>query len=218
MKYAEIRRAVLELIDQSTIAGEDVSPSYNNQADYLRKIPALLNQAITKIRTTRLPKLLIAQLSEGEVNGAWVKYALPSDCRELVSGGIRLMGDCGPSPVPDDRYMILGSQLWLPAVRPPGCAACPPEEVPGMFYLVEYRAFPPQFPADPTEDFALDETPDVIQAAEYYAAAMLVIREDEYLHANLMNEYEARLAAMAPPLTAEVHPIADVYWPCACAV
>ena len=40
---------------------------------------------------------------------------------------------------------------------------------------------------------------------------MLVMMEDEFTYTNLMNEYEARLAAMRPPLTAEVHTVRSVY-------
>lgn len=213
MKYSDVKRHVLELINQSTIAGENVPLSYNNQADYVRRIPALLNQGITKIRGTRLPKINNMQLTGGELHGSFVKYALPADCRELISGGIRRMGDCGRGlfAVPGNQWFIQGGQLWLPADHTSDGTPCPVEDNPGNWYSIEYRAFSPQYPIDPADDYALDERSDVIQAAEYYAAAMLVIMEDQFTYGQLMNEYESRLAAMMPPVTAEMHPIQDVY-------
>lgn len=199
MKYAEIRRAVLELIDQSTVAGEEVPLSYNNQADYVRKIPNLIDQAITRIRTTVLPDRRTAELTDGERRGGGVRYPLPADCRQLLSGSVACLDTRG-RVMPTNRFRIAGRFITFQRPMDPEAR-----------HYVEYLAWPVHLPADAPDEYDLDETPDVIQAAEYYAAAMLVIREDEYLHANLMNEYETRLAAMQAPVTVEYTPVLDAF-------
>ena len=44
MKYGDIKREVLSHINQYTMAGSEVAPSYNNQADYLNRIPVFFNE------------------------------------------------------------------------------------------------------------------------------------------------------------------------------
>ncbi|MBR3569281.1 MAG: hypothetical protein IKN96_00560 [Oscillibacter sp.] len=53
--YAEIKRFTLELIDRHSVAGETVSPAYNNQSDYIGRIPNLINAALTQIALTVSP-------------------------------------------------------------------------------------------------------------------------------------------------------------------
>ena len=45
MTYGQVRDHVLMLLNQYTIAGSAVEPSYNNQQDYLARIPALVSTA-----------------------------------------------------------------------------------------------------------------------------------------------------------------------------
>lgn len=205
--YAEIRRAVLELINQSTIAGEDVALTYNNQADYVRRIPNLINQAVMKIRTTTLPERRIAELSGGTRRDGGTAWSLPDDCRALVSGGVLRMTPKGQ--VRTNLYRLLGRTLLVLEPWPPSDRERRGAERSGV--LIEYFAYPVQLPQDPDDDYPFEETPEVVQAAEYYAAAMLVMMEDQFSYATLMNEYESRLASMVPPLTAEIRPVEDVY-------
>lgn len=55
MTYAEIKRFTLELINRQSIAGETVSPAYNGQSDIIRRIPNLINAALTQIRLALNP-------------------------------------------------------------------------------------------------------------------------------------------------------------------
>ena len=66
MKYADIKRAVLSHINQYTMAGSKVAPTYNNQADYLNRIPVLLNEALVNIRTLVKPIPVVLPLENGE--------------------------------------------------------------------------------------------------------------------------------------------------------
>ena len=234
---------MLELINQSTVAGEDVALSYNNQADYVRRIPRFLNQAILKIRTTVRPERRIAKLTGGSRIGDGILYPLPSDCRQFLSGGVWFLPDRGlPSDrgglsdrqppsgggalsdrrSPSDRegmertqhYQLLGQSILVPG-RGGGMTA--DSLLLDGDYYVEYEAYPVQLPTDPDnsrippDDWELDETPEIIQAAEYYAAAMLVMMEDEFTYASLMNEYEDRRARMSPRATAETRSLEDPY-------
>ena len=45
MKYGELRDQVLKLLNQYTVAGAPVAETYNNQADYLKRIPSFANDA-----------------------------------------------------------------------------------------------------------------------------------------------------------------------------
>ena len=49
MKYARIKRTVLELLNQYSIAGEIISPAYNNQSDDMHRIPTFINHALLDI-------------------------------------------------------------------------------------------------------------------------------------------------------------------------
>ena len=213
LSFGLIKRAVLELINQATIAGENVPLSYNGQADFVRRIPALINQAIMKIRTTVFPERRVAELSDGEDRGDWTLFPLPADCLSLLSGGVRRKTDRGV--IPENRFQLTGMSILLPASPASDGHSLPetgqalPET--GSGYYIEYLAYPVQLPPDPDDSFSLEETPEVIQAAEYYAAAQLVMMEDEFSYASLMNEFESRLSSMAAPVTARVHAVRDVY-------
>jgi hypothetical protein len=52
MTYQECKNQVLKLLNQYTIAGNAVADGYNNQADYIRRIPSLINDAMMEISTT----------------------------------------------------------------------------------------------------------------------------------------------------------------------
>ena len=106
MNYGEIKRFTLELIDRYSVAGETVSPAYNGQSDYIRRIPNLINSALAQI--------------------------------------------------------------------------APFEE-------------PDRLPADPPDAYELSAPFAQVQCACYYAAALLVADENEFLYSALMNEFESFL-------------------------
>ena len=81
MNYGEIRDASLQLIGQYTIAGTIYAPSYNNQQDYLNKIPFLINDCLIYMATTvrRYPAQVTLGPNDGEEYGNWRRYVLPED-------------------------------------------------------------------------------------------------------------------------------------------
>ena len=49
MNYGQVKKASLELIFSESIAGDPIALSYNNQADYVRMIPRLVNDGMMYI-------------------------------------------------------------------------------------------------------------------------------------------------------------------------
>ena len=197
MKYADIKRAVLSHINQYTMAGAQVAQTYNNQADYLNRIPVLVNEALVSIRTLVKPIPVVYSLDYGEPYGGMMRYELPEDFWSLRSGGVSVIRDGKFRKT--NQYRLQGKKYILV-----------PED---GSYTVEYYRYPVQLPLDNTltDSYELDEDPEVIQAATYYASAYLVLQEDEFAYATLYNDYESRLGRISPGVTAEVQPIEDSY-------
>lgn len=202
MTYAQIKRAVLELINQYSIAGETVSPAYNNQSDYIHRIPNLINQALTRVRTETKPRRTSVRFAGGVVENGVVSYTLPEDCWHVISGGVHLIADGTVSPFREAHFLGHNTVIF-PARGEDGAADT-------NAYLVEYHRYAEQLPAEPADDYELSEEPDVTQAALYYAAAMLVREDSAFDYAGLYNEWEARRQELRPPITVEHVPVGDV--------
>ena len=197
MRYSTIKRSVLSHIDQYSIAGTPVAESYNNQADYLNRIPELINEALVAIRTSVKPEPAVCALTRGQEFGDYNRYFLPENFWKLKTGGASVIRHGEFRRTNDCR--VQGKYVLTPRN--------------GETYYVEYYKYPERLPLDDelTDDFDLDEDIEVIQAATYYAAAALVRREDEFMYASLYNDYESRLARMAPSIAAEVQQVEDAY-------
>ena len=197
MKYADTKREVLSHINQYTMAGSQVAPSYNNQADYLNRIPVLLNEALVNIRTLVKPIPVVLPLEAGEPYGGMTRYELPEDCWTIKTGGVSVIRDGQFRRT--NQYRLQGRKYIL--VPDDGS------------YTVEYYRYPVQLPLDNTltDDYEVEEDPEVIQTATYYASAYLVLQEDEFAYATLYNDYESRLGRISPGITAEVQPVEDSY-------
>lgn len=197
MKYADIKREVLSHINQYTMAGTQVAPSYNNQADYLARIPVLLNEALVNIRTLVKPIPVVYALENGEPYGGMIRYELPEDFWSLRTGGVTEIRDGQFRRT--NQYRLQGKKYIL--VPDDGA------------YTVEYYRYPEQLPPDHrlTDSYELEEDPEILQTATYYAAAYLVILDNEFAYASLYNDYESRLGRISPGVTAEVQPVEDAY-------
>jgi len=198
MNYGWARDFTLELIDQYSVAGAKVAPSYNNQADYLHKIPRLLDDAATLAATTnhKLRALLPLSELEREARGRWVVYTLPEDCWQMCGGLVRF---------DEERlrrwhgFRLLGRDKFaVPAGLTGGLG-------------VEYFRRPRLLGEDPAEDAELDNTPAVQTALPYYAAAHLVMLDNAFAYASLYNEFEGKLAVPGELPQAEIHAVEDVY-------
>ena len=200
MEYSEIKRIVLELIDQYSVAGEEIPASYNNHSDDLHRIPHLINQALIDIRTGVLPRTAVCRFDDasgtrtGSAPDAWISHTLPGDFWRLRSGGVRKLENSGP--VPTNSYQLLGRSTML---------------TPSGSFLVEYERYPDQLPINPSDSTVLDEDPEVLSAACTYAAAMLSARNDPDAYEALSGSYETRLSRLTLPQSAEIRPVRDVY-------
>ena len=197
MLYSEIKRETLSHVNLYTIGGGPVAASYNNQADYLNKIPHLINEALVNIRTLVKPDPVVYPLSDGQVMGDMVRYELPDDFWSLRTGGVSVIRDGRFQKT--NNYRLQGKKYILV-----------PKDAEGE-YTVEYYRYPDQLPMDPQDTAELKEDIEVIQAATYYAAANLVMQEDEFAYSALYNDYESRLGRISRGITAEVEPIQDAY-------
>jgi hypothetical protein len=205
MLYSEIKRETLGHIDQYSMAGTPVAASYNNQADYLNRIPVLINEGLVNIRTLVKPDPVVLTLTDGEEYGGMIRYELPDDFWSLKTGGVSVIR-CGRF-CKTNEYRLQGKKYIL----------TPKTE---DTYTVEYYKYPNLLPLNKTltDTFELNEDIEVIQAATYYAAANLVMREDEFMYASLYNDYESRLSRISRGITVEVQPVDDAYrfddWGC----
>lgn len=199
MKYSEIKREVLGHINQYSMAGSQVAASYNNQADYLNRIPLLINEGVMNVCTLVKPIPVVYPLTDGEEYGGMVRYELPEDFWSLRSGGVTVIRD-GRFQRSNDYRLQGRKYLLIPKGREGE-------------YTVEYYRYPHRLPIDGTltDDFDLEEDTEVIQAATYYAAANLVMMEDEFAYASLYNDYESRMGRITPGVTMEVSPVEDAY-------
>lgn len=199
MTYAWARDFVLQLVNQYSIAGEEVLPSYNNQADYIARIPKLLDSAQTLLSTTvrRLRATVpLSELAYAE-EGAWRIYALPENCWQLTGRGlVRFRGDRIQR---FHKYQLIGSnQIAVPARV-------------GEDLLLEYFRRPGLLGDSPADEAELDNEPEVQTALPYYAAAHLVMQDNAFAYSALMNEFEDRKNLLFELPQTELNLVEDVY-------
>ena len=200
-QYKDIRRRVLELMNQYSVAGERISPAYNNQSDYISRIPGLINDALFRILTEARPHVGTCSYpgGDGTRHGNMRRHTLPRGCRGIKTGGVYRSDDNGFKPCGD--YRLVGENLILF-----------PDD--GAEYIVEYYRKPERLTDDPSDEYEIDEDAEVLAAACYYAAAMLTVDKNEYQYAALYNEFLRRMEGMTTPPTAEISTVADVYGGC----
>ena len=195
--YRELKRKVLELINQYSVAGETISPAYNNQSDYIARIPGLINDALQRIRTEARPRVSTYMFSNGgTLYGDMKMHSLPMGYRGVKTGGVYRISEGKFEPF--GGYRLIGETSVLF-----------PDD--GASYMMEYYAAPDYIPENPSDEYDMDEDPEILTAACYFAAAMLVVDRNEYHYTVLYNEFQRRVAGMVRPPTAEISTITDVY-------
>lgn len=199
MNYGQVKTQTLKLMKQYSVAGTEIPVSYNNQADYLTVIPGLVNEAMMEIATTVRKIPVIAQLSTlpSEVVGHRVKYTLPDDFYQFVSGSVLKTLD--GHILHTNCFMLQGHKyLFVPA------------DEAGDYEITYYR-YPELLPDDPDEDAELDNTPDTHLAIPYYVASKLLMSDDEFQCALCTNTWDDKLRMMQPDVHMEVRHVTDVY-------
>ena len=199
MNYKWVRDFALKLIGQYSVSGEKIAETYNNQADYINKIPELVEDGQLYVATTaaRIRALAPLKSLESSKMGAWTLYHLPEDCWQVCSGG--LVRCDGPILQRYHKYHLIGDR---------GIAV--PGELDGEIYL-EYYRYPLPIGPDPDEKVKLDNTIPAQMTLPYYVAAHLVMQDNAFAYSALYNEFEARLARLGEGLHAELSVVEDSY-------
>ena len=198
MTYGEVKHSTLKLIFSDTSAGQPIAESYNDQADYIAAIPALVDSAQTDIavRARQIPAVIALSALGGEEDGGFTAYTLPADCREIVHSGLVVKE--GETVRRYGGYRLIGGKLYVPKSAPGGME-------------LEYYRCPVSVGADPADGLILDNSPDTHSAIPYFVAAQLVMYDDAFRYGALRSEYEARVAALRRPVSVERSTIDDVY-------
>ena len=203
MTYGQLRDRVLQLIFSYSVAGDRIPPSYNNQADYIKQIPGLLNSAQTYIYQIKHfeDSVRLTDLDKDEINDKTDMYMLPDDCVSIKAGLIIPGADFGTM----DRfwqYKIMGGNKLL---VPHGVAE-------RLSLILEYNKRGSPCPDNPPDDWVLKNTDEVNEMIPFYIAAFCVIYDDSFRYAALKNEFEDRLNRLAPnPTYIEMSEIRDFY-------
>ncbi len=200
MTYGYCRDAALKLLNQYSIAGTVIASSYNNQYDYLKRVPELVNDALELISlAVGQPEGVFVPAAEAleDLGGGWAAFGLPEDFVRLNPRGLPRSGAGGLEYVKDYR-LLAGRRLALPRALLPGAA-------------VAYLRAPAKVSLDTPDAEVLDLPGWAAGPAPYYVAAHLAAGEDSFLYAALLNEFEARLEALKPAPESETELAEDAY-------
>lgn len=202
MNYGQMRDFILQLINRYSVAGTKYQPSYNNQQDYLNRIPMLINDGLVYIASAirKMPTQHILCPNRGEPYGnGYIRHMLPEDCLEICSGGMMVPGARYGEPRFLKEYILQEPDYIL-------IPAWMKKDV-----VLEYYRRPQLLPDAPTDDARVDATLDVQSAVCYYVAAHLVIFDDNYVYTTLYNEFENRAARLIQAPTTEIRGVYDAY-------
>lgn len=199
MRYVELKNQVLKLLNQYSIAGDEIADTYNNQDDYLKRIPALANDCIMELATTarKIPATICTADMEKEEIGAQVIYTLPADFFQFKSGDTLRISD--NITLHTNVYMIHGQyKLIIPKCED------------GKYVLTYYR-YPHLLPEEPDDNDEIDNVPETHYAIPYYVCSFLAVHDDSFQYAAFRNTYADKVDRMMPDITAEVKPVDDAY-------
>jgi hypothetical protein len=199
MNYGWARDFTLELINQYSVAGTKVPEAYNNQADYLNRIPKLLDDAQFYVATTagRMRDTVDLEELPRSERGDWYIYNLPSNCWQVCAGC--LIRFDGPEMRRYHQYRMMGkSRLAVP------------KALEGLL-SVEYFRYPAKLGDNPKDSTPLDNTEEAQRALPYYVAAHLLMHDNPFAYSALYNEFEAKLGRLYEEPQTEPTIIQDVY-------
>ena len=203
MTYGQFKDRVLQLIFSYSIAGDDIELSYNNQADYVKMIPGLLNTCQSEIYQIKKieDSIMIKDLDWEEMDGGMRLYHLPDDCLKMKPGLI-IPRQRGHGQVFDrfNNYRLFGGDKFIAPANLPETT------------IMEYwkRGLP--IPDNPPDYYVLKNLDEINDIMPFYVAAFLVMYDDPFRYSALYNEFETRLNRLMPnPTYTENNPVFDVY-------
>lgn len=204
MTYGWVQDQVLKLLNQYSIGGTNVPTTYNNQADFINRIPSLVNDAIMEIATTakKIPATVeLSGLYYDEV-GEYKRYRLPQNFYQPQTGSVVLTAD--GKRLHTNQYRLEGRDYVLI-----------PKDVNGAYSLAYYR-YPALLPEGAANiatlwKIPLDNTEETHMAIPFYAASFLLADSDAFRCSLFYNKYEDKLAKMAAGISVEIVPVEDAY-------
>lgn len=198
MTYGDFKKRVLQQIFSYSLAETEIPATYNNQADYIMMMPGLVNAAQFEIATTvrRIPETVMLSSITPATFGAFDKYALPTDCWQIMQGGLMDIDTGGRFH--DFKVALDGSLLFRSGTDVSRLA-------------LEYWRYPNILPYSLADSVDLDNTKEVQEAIVYYVAAGLIEYDDGYRAEVFRNEYEKKKALLREPLWLEPQPILNRY-------
>lgn len=199
MTYLDFKNRVLMLINQYTMAGADIALSYNNQADYVKKIPSLLNSALRYLATTNRPIYACQPLDwdAAEEREGFFIFKMPEDFWQLLGRGIPVLKA--------GELTMYHNYRWMGRDR----MVIPAKDRAEMD--LHYYRYPKVVPTKPDDNYELDGEVDAQEAAAYYVAANLVMHDNAFAYSALYNEFESRRQQMYERPQTEYDRIEDLY-------
>lgn len=194
--YGEFKSFVLGLINQAQARGVELDDTYNDQADYLQRIPGLYNAAMVELASeaVKLVGVMSPVISTTVCPcDGFVAISVPDDFISMTGDGIpvirngKMTREKGYYMVGEDTVMVRDDLV--------------------KNGVLEYRRCPQRLPMDPAnidDSKKLDGTYEMQAAAAYYTAAMLVLQDDAFAYSALRNEYDDKLSGMKKRLCAEM--------------
>lgn len=203
MNYGQIKDRALMLIDQYSIAGEKVVLSYNNQADYVKKIPGLINDGLEYLFTTfRRVRATAALPTLSRVKfGEHTAYVMPDDFWRMSSAGMLTFNKDG-SAVRWHRYKFLEDRMFV----------LDGDDAPHPL-IVEYYRHPRLLGDSPKDSEELDGPLEMQIILPYYVAAHLVMLDNSFAYSALLAEFENRAQRLMDLPQTEMNVVEDRYSP-----
>lgn len=198
MTYGEARDKTLQLINSYSLGGRVIESSYNEQQDYLNRIPGLLNDAMMFIAMNIRPIQAQEPLDYKYAKrvGGMYRFDLPTDFYEIDTAGLLVVSDCAAyrctsyTMASDDSILV----PWLDGD-----------------VLLLYHRLPALLPDKPADNVKLSGEKAVQYVLPYYAAAQLLLQDDAYAYTQLYNEWTTRVAQLRPAPRPEYGLVEDVY-------
>lgn len=199
MIYRDFKNKVLQLINRYTITGAEVALTYNAQADYINRIPGLLDDAQRYLATTtrKIYATMPLDWEAAEEREGFYVIQMPTDFWQLCGRGIPVLRK--------GEFTMYHGYRWMGQDK-----LIIPMKDAGDMELTYYR-YPYEVPVDPADNFELDNTPDAQTAAAYYVAANLVIEDNPFAYSALYNEFETRRNQMFEMPQTEYDHVEDLY-------
>lgn len=225
MNYGEVRDRSLQLMNQYSLAGDVIERTYNNQADYLKRIPGLVDEAVMDIATEIRPIQEYRELRLDRTRDrlGMPTFVLPDDLMDIVPGGFLVVERDDEMPQydsgwarPDEHHVIFprrgkhfNGRVFLEYYRRPHSVMdCVREGCPFTGTTCDKTA-PSE--VEPPDCAPIDNDPITHSVIPYYVAAHLFLGEDNFAYASLYNEWMAKRGRLAQAPQPHRHTVVDTY-------